>query len=127
MKRGGPLARRTPLKASKGLRRTRMKESPTAKKRREEYEERMALARPVLVFRSRGRCEGTIPLVCTGWFEDAHHRILRSRGGDEDPENLIALCAMCHRWVHDHPKEATELGLMASNHDFHNPVEDHLK
>ena len=30
-----------------------------------------------------------------------HHKILRSRGGPDDPWNLFLLCDACHRLVHD--------------------------
>ena len=31
-----------------------------------------------------------------------HHRILRSQSGDDSLENLVSLCSICHRKVHDH-------------------------
>jgi 5-methylcytosine-specific restriction endonuclease McrA len=31
---------------------------------------------------------------------EAHHVELRSRLGDDSPENLITLCAACHRSAH---------------------------
>lgn len=30
-----------------------------------------------------------------------HHIVYRSRGGTDDPENLITLCTRCHTAVHD--------------------------
>lgn len=30
-----------------------------------------------------------------------HHVLLRSRGGDDVTANLVALCAVCHRLLHD--------------------------
>ena len=41
-----------------------------------------------------------------------HHKLLRSRGGGHEIENLADLCPAHHRRVHDHPAEATEMGLM---------------
>jgi hypothetical protein len=34
-------------------------------------------------------------------FLDVHHVIPRERGGTNDPDNLITLCAACHRLVHE--------------------------
>ncbi len=46
---------------------------------------------------------------------DPHERIPRSQGGSiVDPENLIGLCRYCHRWVHAHPRQATEDGWLES-------------
>lgn len=30
-----------------------------------------------------------------------HHRVLRSQGGDDVPENLEWLCSVCHMDIHD--------------------------
>ena len=46
--------------------------------------------------------------------DHAHHVVLRSRGGEDSPENMRFLCAAAHLWVHNFPRLATELGLMAS-------------
>lgn len=35
---------------------------------------------------------------------DDHHDLLDSRGGT----HKIKVCRECHRWIHDHPKEAME-------------------
>lgn len=50
------------------------------------------------------RCAGAIHL---------HHVLRRSQGGPDTPENLVALCAVCHGWVHEHPALARERGLLA--------------
>jgi hypothetical protein len=46
----------------------------------------------------------------------AHHIATRSRRPDliYDVDNGIALCFIHHQWVHDHPIEAAELGLLDS-------------
>jgi 5-methylcytosine-specific restriction endonuclease McrA len=33
---------------------------------------------------------------------DVHHVVMRSLGGSDEPENLIALCRECHQSVHGH-------------------------
>ena len=35
-------------------------------------------------------------------FLEVHHQVPRSRGGSNDPENLICLCSACHKLFHDH-------------------------
>lgn len=42
----------------------------------------------------------------------AHHRLRRSQGGPDTLENLILLCPEHHTWVHDHPEESGEMGLL---------------
>jgi hypothetical protein len=44
----------------------------------------------------------------------AHHRKLRSRGGQDSAANLAALCGLCHRRVHSHVTWATEQGFIVS-------------
>ena len=48
---------------------------------------------------------------------DVHHRKPKQMGGSDSLTtyglaNLISLCRLCHGWVHGHPIEAEELGLM---------------
>lgn len=50
---------------------------------------------------------------------DVHHRKPKQMGGADalttyGLANLISLCRNCHSWVHQHPAEAMELGLMLS-------------
>ena len=70
--------------------------------------------------RAGGRCD-----CCGLWIPqdafDCHHRQLRSRGGKDVIENLVALRHQCHMWVHEHPREATESGLMV--HSWADPAD----
>ncbi len=34
-------------------------------------------------------------------FLDVHHIVSRADGGANDPDNLITLCAACHRMIHE--------------------------
>jgi hypothetical protein len=58
---------------------------------------------------------------CLGWAEGGsiHHRKLRSRGGRNDPSNLMLLCGSgttgCHGWVHSNVLAATALGYMVES------------
>lgn len=48
---------------------------------------------------------------------DAHHRQLRSRGGQDRLENLVALCHVDHMLIHRHPERAMRNGFMVSAYD----------
>jgi len=44
---------------------------------------------------------------------DVHEPKTRARGGSIlDPDNAVALCRQHHDWVHDHPLEAEQRGLL---------------
>ena len=62
-------------------------------------------------------CEAKIYPDCDGRAVHTHHRLLRSQGGSDDPENLLDVCAPCHQWIHDHPAEAYLRGLLIRGHD----------
>jgi hypothetical protein len=49
--------------------------------------------------RDRHRCQS--PGCERTRFLEVHHRIARSRGGNNTPENLVTLCGSCHRLWHD--------------------------
>lgn len=70
----------------------------------------MGAVRAVLWERCGGHCE-LCGRALTGGFE-AHHRRLRSRGGDDSAANLVAVHPGCHRWIHANPAEATKGGFM---------------
>lgn len=44
--------------------------------------------------------------------EVVHHKLRRSQGGGNDLDNLVFVAHICHNWIHDHPAEAIELGLL---------------
>ncbi len=58
-----------------------------------------ATRRQVLA-RARHHCE--FPGCNHSRFLEIHHRLPRSRGGKNDPSNLITLCSACHARVHRH-------------------------
>lgn len=45
-----------------------------------------------------------------------HHRVLGNRS-DNRPVNILLVDDEVHRWIHDHPAEAMELGWIVSKHD----------
>lgn len=58
--------------------------------------------------------DGDRCVKCGRWApgHDIHHRLLRSRGGDNRASNLITLCRTCHGWVHSMPLASSAAGLM---------------
>jgi hypothetical protein len=56
----------------------------------------------------------TVPEVACFGRIDPHHLQPRGRGGADTADNLASLCRAHHRWVHDHPQQATLLGLLRS-------------
>lgn len=68
-----------------------------------------------IYLRAGGRCDCCAePLPGDEW--EAHHRQLRSRGGQDSHENLIALCSTCHHTrIHGHPEWATRHGFMVAS------------
>lgn len=85
--------------------------------------------RTVLVARSGGRCEMALP-GCLGWGDQVSHRISVKAGGrkgvaavaHDRPSNTVWACAQCHRWCHQRPGEAYDLGLMLR--EYQEPVEE---
>lgn len=44
-----------------------------------------------------------------------HHVLPQTKGGSDDPENLLDVCANCHDRIHKgRPAEARSLGLLKS-------------
>lgn len=94
MKRGGPLQRRSALRK-------------VGKKGKRDAAELKAVEGPL-----RARSEGVCEFCSHRPASDKHHIKRRSQGGDNSLWNLIHLCAICHRWAHDHPAEAVKVGLL---------------
>lgn len=44
---------------------------------------------------------------------DPHHILPRGRGGKDTLANLVSLHRACHRYVHEHPREAKPKGVLA--------------
>ena len=52
---------------------------------------------------------------CLRRATDVHEILPRSAGGSiSEPGNLLRVCRFCHEWVHEHPAEAREIGLLLS-------------
>lgn len=79
---------------------------------RQKYsDKRYKESRRLVISRSYGLCEacGSIVFVSTnrGWkrilkssFSGTHHVVPLSKGGTNDPSNIIVLCARCHGIAH---------------------------
>lgn len=66
----------------------------------------------VVRIRCDGKCEARAAPGCTGQYEHAHHRVLRSQGGADEPFNLIGVCHVCHDFIHANPAEALKRDLI---------------
>ena len=128
-----PLTRRTPLRAKSGLKRKTRLRSMSPKRRRDQRT-RSEMVREELA--KRELCEAGARIYqyrlatygqtnadrlnatahsCAGLAIELHEPLTRARGGSIlDPANTVAICRSCHNWIHDHPKGATELGLLQS-------------
>ena len=99
-----PLKRKTPLKRTGSL-------APVSKKRAKTNRQRAKFVAEELG--KRRWCEAHIANVCTRHSTEIHEPILRSAGGSIlDRANSVAICRMCHRWVHNNIAEAKKLGLI---------------
>lgn len=81
------------------------------------------VVRSLVWSRARGYCEKCGKVLSDNWA--LHHRKLRSRGGLDTADNLLALHHECHNLatnsIHNNPKIAKEMGYMVSSWD--NPAE----
>jgi 5-methylcytosine-specific restriction endonuclease McrA len=102
-----PLQRRTPLRAIK------------AKATRPARATRSSPIPPDVAAQVRARDGGCVgrrvfgipTAACVGGLH-LHHIRRRSQGGQHVAGNLVMLCASCHGWVHEHPRDAAMLGLL---------------
>jgi 5-methylcytosine-specific restriction endonuclease McrA len=72
----------------------------------------LARSRHEVVQRCGGLCEARTSLACSSRAQHIHHLRFRSQGGSDAASNLIAVCLVCHDWIHTHPAEAAERGLI---------------
>jgi predicted restriction endonuclease len=64
--------------------------------------------------RSGGNCE--FP-GCFNVSTEFHHRKLRSQGGKHTADNILDLCRIHHRAIHDNPKVSYERGWLVHSWD----------
>ena len=105
---------RTTEKATRATRkRVRALTPQQERKRAEDAEYRRQ--RELRLVRARGRCEFGVKaagfvLRCTVSAPETHHIKQRSTQVDHDVENLRALCATHHRFIHANPNWSEENG-----------------
>lgn len=95
-----PLVRRTPLHRVSPLR--------SIRRGSRDY----STAREIVRDRAKGWCEIRLGGICEGRGVQAHHRLRRSQGGPDVPENLAWTCAACHAFVHAHPEWSYRAGWL---------------
>ena len=61
-----------------------------------EYKKRSKEWYALIPERSKGKCEGCLMQPA----QQIHHRRFRSRGGLDNPDNLVHLCMECHSLAH---------------------------
>ncbi len=71
-----------------------------------------AESRDVVHGRSKGWCEIRVPRVCTGRGVEFHHKLMRSAGGPDTPDNLVHTCPACHLYVHRNPSWSYRVGWL---------------
>lgn len=98
------MQRRKPLRRKKPMRRM-------SAKARQRIPAHQACIQAVTE-RSGGRCE-VRTAHCVGNHDQTHEIKPRSAGGSiTDPANCLATCWACHEWIHGHPNQAREKGLL---------------
>jgi len=132
MKRSALLARRTPLLAKTGLRRTALPDNPlsrvakrTSQPKRHAKSGIPAKVRVALAARSGGVCEIGAP-GCVGRAVDPSHRKATGAGGRHGQaavrhhvlSNILHACRFCHeRHVHAYPAAAYWRGWALREHE----------
>lgn len=93
------------------MRRSRL--NPVSKKRAIDSIRRKLFVKDIL--EERQQCEANLPYLCTYYATDVHEILTRGRGGDFlNPDNVLALCRMCHTFITDNPAFAKEHGFVIS-------------
>ncbi|WP_394367348.1 HNH endonuclease [Changpingibacter yushuensis] len=113
MKRSAPLTRKTPLTRRPWHPRRQRVHTATGRPAQTTIP---TTVRKAVGERSSGSCDWCGKPLLTF---DAHHRQLRSRGGEHTAANLVALHRACHEHIHQHPGEATSRGFMV--HSWETP------
>lgn len=114
MKRGGPLQRKTPLRASSpSPRDAKPKERKSTGKSTGKTAVQLLVPR-----RSGGDCEIRTPW-CLGRATNLSHRRHQGQGGKWSPVNILDSCGHgnttgCHGYLHQHPDEAKGKGWIVS-------------
>lgn len=52
-------------------------------------------------------CDPLFCIMCNKLSVNLHHVIYKSKGGSDDPENLVPMCYECHSGHHERNKPTT--------------------
>ena len=101
-----PIVRRTPLSRG-GV--TRKPPGPTA--RRRATKKRVKDRQYRLTCEEVDRIVGLICELCRAFcrYAEHHHRIMRSRGGQDTVENVFRACKLCHDRAHGDDRPGSEV------------------
>jgi hypothetical protein len=118
--RGVPLKRKTPLRSVSPKRRSIQRERREMVRR--ELSERELCEAGAPIYHYQVGKHGEVDVEgrsdfnqCGGLAVDLHEPVTRARGGSIlDPKNTVAVCRICHGWIHDNPEAATTIGLLRS-------------
>jgi hypothetical protein len=115
MTRKTPLRSKTPLKRSNGLKRSGRLRYASPKRQRE-YKEYANVRKAYLALHPI--CERCKKSKAT----EVHHKAQRHGSLLNRYDLFAALCAGCHRWVHENGKEARRLGwIIDTTHVLQDP------
>jgi hypothetical protein len=70
----------------------------------------------LLAQRSEGICEANID-GCGQFATQAHHRKMRSQGGNNELTNLMHVCHGCHSKIHQFPERSYGMGFLVRSHE----------
>jgi hypothetical protein len=134
-----PLNRKTPLTSNAPLKRTEWIKKPTGSQaprskqlphhskisRRGKEEVQRAKFVADIIFKANGLCVAWWNIreidyeqarKCARLASEVHEPLTRARGGSIlDENNAVAICRICHSWIHEHPREAAMVGLLLSS------------
>lgn len=117
MKRTGIARSTKPMKRTE-LARARKPIRSVSAKRKATFRAR-AECRKVVLARCGEVCEACPKIGPDGPQRVAvqvHEIVPRSAGGSiTDPTNCLGVCERCHQWIHEHPVEARQLGLLRTS------------
>ena len=121
-RQGTPLPRRTPLRYMSRKRSKQQRERAKMVTRELWKRELCEAGARIYQYRVKTYGQAEADLLneryarCLGLAVELHEPLTRARGGSIlDPANTVAICRSCHRWIHDNPKAATDVGLLESH------------
>jgi hypothetical protein len=109
-----PLTRRTPLKAKTGLKQGGGLKRTAMKRKNTGPDPAWQAVRDEVAARAGTWCEVRWDERCVRYGSHAHHKLRRSQGGPDTPENLVWACHVCHELIHRNPAEAKARGWLRS-------------